>query len=64
MSRQIALLGLVALSQFLGACSAPAAKLPPGVCEQNGDCAEGERCNIEKRKCEDIYYPRDKIKPY
>lgn len=45
-------------------CSGEAKKLPPGVCEQNGDCGEGERCNLERSKCEDIYFPRREIKPY
>lgn len=46
------------------ACSGELKKLPPGVCEQNPDCGEGERCNVDRSKCEDIYFPRREIKPY
>ena len=68
LGRRSAAFGAVALVLVLGAsgCSGSSElrKLPPGVCEQSGDCLEGERCNLERNKCEDIYFPRREIKPY
>jgi hypothetical protein len=47
----------------LAACGQTEKPKPkPGRCSFNGDCPEGFHCR--DTFCEDIYYPRDEIKPY
>lgn len=37
-------------------------ELAPGRCRYNDDCREGHFC--QRTYCQDIYFPRHKIKPY
>jgi Cys-rich repeat protein len=54
---------MMIVSMMLGACSAGEKQRPPeGRCFTNPDCPEGFRC--KNTYCEDIYFPRNEIKPY
>jgi len=59
----LAVVGLLAVS----ACTYVPEPLPEGRCRVNKDCPQGTHCTavgIELGQCEDIYYPRRKIKPF
>lgn len=56
---------LLLLSSFLSGCSLfseERQKPPEGRCFTNTDCDEGFACR--NTYCEDIYFPRRKMKPY
>ena len=57
---------LILISLSFVACSATEEKpgLLPGHCIVNEDCPQQTRCNRETGWCEDIYFPREKIKNY
>lgn len=54
---------IISLSLGMGACAGgQKAKVPPGRCFENSDCPQGEACR--DTRCEDIYYPKNKIRQF
>ena len=62
MRQSVIIAAAILLSVVASACSSSGPELPPGHCYVNSDCPQGHTCRNER--CEDIYFPDAKIKPF
>lgn len=61
-SRLVLILEIFLLVNFISCSDSKLPKPDPGRCRVHADCPQGQECN--DTRCEDLYYPRRKIKTY